>query len=219
MATTSSPHHPSSEPLDETLFDTSKLPSVVKDGMTVDEEAEQRRRTCRFLEQAVRQLKKPRVMLATAMVIFHRFYSKHAFSEHDRFEVAMACILLASKVEESPVKVKPVIEQCHALKLGGLQKAGARGTESIPQKLPEEEYNKLKERVLLLERILLHTIGFELSIDHPYKFFADQIRRLVQKGKLAFLPGPLSFLPNKPNSETLTPQQTRDALMKCMMQG
>lgn len=205
-------------PLDAPLFDASQLPSVIKDGMSIDQEAEQRRKTCRFLDQAVRQLKKPRVMLATAMVIFHRFYAKHAFSEHDRFEVAMACIVLASKVEESPLKVKPVIELCHQLKVGGLQKVGAN-VSSMKPTLGEEEFNKLKERVLLLERILLHTIGFELSIDHPYKFLADHIRILVQQGKLAFLPGPLSFLPEKPAAESLSPSQTRDALTRCMMQG
>jgi cyclin T len=36
-----------------------------------------------------------------------------------------------------------------------------------------EEYVRLKERVLLLERVILHTIGFELSIEHWYKFLVD----------------------------------------------
>ena len=41
--------------------------------------------------------------------------------------------------------------------------------------LKSEEFEKLKERTLLLERVILHTIGFELSIDHPYKFLVEQV--------------------------------------------
>ena len=49
-----------------------------------------------------------------------------------------------------------------------------------------EEYVRLKERVLLLERIILHTIGFELSIDHPYKFLVDFVqekKRMLEYSK------------------------------------
>lgn len=49
-----------------------------------------------------------------------------------------------------------------------------------------EEYARLKERVLLLERIILHTIGFELSIDHPYKFLVDCVqekKRMLEYSK------------------------------------
>ena len=70
-------------------FDISQLPSL-KAGMSAEEEATKRRKTCRFIEEAGRLLKLPRVAVATAMVFFHRFYAKHSFFEHDRFEVAVA---------------------------------------------------------------------------------------------------------------------------------
>jgi cyclin T len=49
-----------------------------------------------------------------------------------------------------------------------------------------EEYVRLKERVLLLERIILHTIGFELSIEHPYKYLVDCVqekKRMLEYAK------------------------------------
>jgi Cyclin, N-terminal domain len=164
-------------------FDASQLPSV-KDGMSVEEEAIKRKKTCRFIEEACRILKLPRVATATALVFFHRFYAKHSFSKHDRFEVAVACILLAAKTEESPRKIVNVLEECHKLRSRAMA-AGRISTHGDPHTKASsiepldnrsEEFSKLKERVLLLERVVLHTIGFELSVDHPYKFIVDQVR-------------------------------------------
>lgn len=100
-------------------FDITQLPSI-KAGMTAEEEATKRRKTCRFIEEAGRLLKLPRVSVATAMVFFHRFYAKHSFLEHDRFEVAVACIVLAAKTEESPKKLNTVIDESYKLKQRGM---------------------------------------------------------------------------------------------------
>jgi cyclin T len=176
-------------------FDISQLPSL-KDGMTVKEESDKRRKTCRFIEEAGRVLKLPRVAVATAMVFFHRFYAKHSFSEHDRFEVAVACLVLAAKTEESPKKLNTVIDECYKLKVRGMQAGrisqpagsaapSAATTGNLDPK--GEEFLKLKERILLLERVILHTIGFELSIDHPYKFMVEQIKKMVQRRQLEYI--------------------------------
>lgn len=85
-------------------FDISQLPSL-KHGYTVEQENTTRRKTCRFIEEAGRQLKFHRIAVSTAMVFFHRFYAKHSFTDHDRFEVAVAAILLAGKTEETPRKL------------------------------------------------------------------------------------------------------------------
>ena len=177
-------------------FDISQLPSL-KDGMTVEEESMKRRKTCRFIEEAGRILKLPRVAVSTAEVFFHRFYAKHSFNDHDRFEVAVAAIVLAAKTEESPRKLNSVIDECHKLKMRGIQAgristgpggAAASASSSSSNSLDpkSEEFLKLKERILLLERVILHSIGFELSIDHPYKFLVDLIKKLVQTRKIEY---------------------------------
>ena len=161
--------------------------------------------------------------MATATVFFHRFYAKHAFQEHDRFEVAMACLLLAGKTEESPKKLDFVIRECWKLRRRAQQQQqqqqqrtlsqGGNGGDS-PASMPSpiaasgmpspsnnssaevqidpksEEYVRLKERVLLLERVILHTIGFELSIDHPYKFLVDTVQSMNKKRLLEYAKPP-----------------------------
>ena len=66
------------------------------------------------------------VAIATATVFFHRFYAKHSFQEHDRFEVAMACLLLAGKTEESPKKLDVVIRECWKLRKRAAQQQAQR---------------------------------------------------------------------------------------------
>lgn len=172
--------------------------------MTPEAERQARRRTCRFIEEAgQRSLRLPRVAVATATTFFHRFFVKHAFQEHDRFEVAMACLLLAGKTEESPKKLDFIVRECWKLRRRAQQQqqkllnqggespsmAGASPTampspsssDNIQIDPKSEEYVRLKERVLLLERVILHTIGFELSIDHPYKFLVDCVQNMNKK--------------------------------------
>jgi len=186
------------------FFDISQLPSVVK-GMSSEEETLKRRKTCRFIEEAGRVLKLPRVAISTAMVFFHRFYAKHAFQDHDRFEVSIAALVLAAKTEEAPKKVNTVIQECYKLKTramqaGRISRGGGGtlspkqhdsthpdgGTSSLSLDPKGEEFLKLKERILLLERIILHTIGFELSIDHPYGFFVNMIKKLIGTRQLKY---------------------------------
>jgi len=227
MATSTSTSKTASAPTITTHFDISLLPSL-KDGMTVEEEADKRRKTCRFIEEAGRVLKLPRVATATAMVFFHRFYAKHSFTVHDRFEVAVACLVLAAKTEESPRKLNAVIDECYKLKVRGMQagrislQPGASaaaanilsptgGSSSGNLDPKGEEFLKLKERILLLERVILHTIGFELSIDHPYKFLVEQIKKLVQRRQL-------EYTKNTSSSQQISASQVYNKMMNEMVQ-
>jgi|UPI0005819D5E transcription initiation factor TFIIIB Brf1 subunit/transcription initiation factor TFIIB len=205
-------------------FDISQLPSL-KDGMSVEEEALKRRKTCRFIEEAGRVLKLPRVAVSTAMVFFHRFYAKHSFQDHDRFEVAVACIVLAAKTEESPKKLTTVIDECHKLKVRGMQAGRISTTGSVAALTNSgsidpkgEEFIKLKERILLLERVILHTIGFELSIDHPYKFLVEQIQKMIHKRQLEYI-NPTDGV-GKIDGDNKAPSvsQVMDKMMKSMAQ-
>ena len=221
-------------------FDVSQLPSITQ-GMSSVEEAMKRRKTCRFIEEAGRVLKLPRVAISTAMVFFHRFYAKHAFQEHDRFEVAVAALVLAAKTEEAPKKLNTVIQECYKLKARAMQAgrlsqqrssstAAAGGSDTPPPPLPSsdmkassssavyldtkgEDFLKLKERILLLERIILHTIGFELSIDHPYKFFVDMIKKLISTRQLKYSSSKVS---SSSSSSSLDNTKTSEVMSKMM---
>ncbi|GKY95366.1 hypothetical protein MPSEU_000498400 [Mayamaea pseudoterrestris] len=181
-------------------FDVSQLPSL--EHMTAKEEAQRRMKTVRFIEETCRLLRLPRVATATATVFFHRFYAKHSFETHDRFEVAVAAILLAAKTEESPKKLNVVIEEAYKLKTRNIQtgRLSQAATDASPEPASavhpattaaldpkSDEFSKLRERVLLLERVILHTIGFELSVTHPYKYILEFSQRAITKKQVEFV--------------------------------
>ena len=45
---------------------------------------------------------------------------------------------------------------------------------------------------MLLERVILHTIGFELSIVHPYIILVEQIKKLIHNRQLEYITPPTS---------------------------
>eukprot|EP01031_Cornospumella_fuschlensis_P034871 gene34871-42227_t len=56
-----------------------------------------------------------RKIMSTAAVYFHRFFMFHSFTSDNRYPVALACIFLASKVEERPIKLKEVVAAFNAI--------------------------------------------------------------------------------------------------------
>jgi len=156
------------------------------------------------------------------MVFFHRFFAKHSFNDHNRFEVAIACIILAAKTEESPKKVSRVVDNCDKLIFCALNgskndKTQTALTISNSKKDDAPDNKRLKERVLLLERIILHTMGFELSIAHPHKTVEVTIRILSQQNKIEFPNISDSTNSSKPN-EKKNIAQKKNEFVKDMIQ-
>jgi len=146
------------------------------------------------------------------MVFFHRFYAVHSFKDHDRFEVAVACLLLAAKTEESPKKLVSVIQECFRLKhLSSKKSKEALAKEGIEVNDKGyldgkcKEFYRLKERILLLERVILHTIGFELSISHPYIHFG-KVKTMISSRQLEYSPPSASSSASSSASNTFHDQ-------------
>ncbi|QDZ18846.1 L-type cyclin [Chloropicon primus] len=119
----------------------------------------------------------------TAVHYFHRFYAEHTFQEQDRLQVATACLFLATKVEESPRHLKEIIQQMYV--------ARYRKHPSTRKKLLTDSvtYEMIKDRILVVERSLLYTIGFDFNVETPYIYLmcltmvlADYIRSKFPNG-------------------------------------
>jgi hypothetical protein len=67
--------------------------------------------------------------------------------------MALACLFLASKVEECPVKLKEVVTTYFSLKRA---------------EFTEAQHKELHKQILIFERILLCTLNFDLNVTLPY---------------------------------------------------
>merc|ERR1712226_159116 len=93
----------------------SPTPSLL-DGLDSETETDLRILGCELIQTSGILLKLPQVAMATGQVIFQRFYFSKSFVKHNMEVLAMACINLASKIEEAPRRIRDVINVFHHIK-------------------------------------------------------------------------------------------------------
>ncbi|CAM9477362.1 unnamed protein product, partial [Ectocarpus sp. 12 AP-2014] len=111
--------------------------------------------------------------VATALVFFHKFFMLHSFQKHERFFVGSACLFLAAKVEESSKRVEQVMSKSWKVWNGGRD----------PPSENEKSFKRLREKILIAERCVLHTLGFQLTVEHPYSVVMSLLKKLFTMGK------------------------------------
>lgn len=132
---------------------------------------------CEFLKDVGIELKMPQLTIATAVVLCHRFYAKHShgIKENDRFIVATACLFLAAKVEETPKPLKEVVRVAY------LVQHKNEYDDAVKRIHQKERFEEHREKVLQAERLILHTVGFDFNVEHPYKHILNIARELGQR--------------------------------------
>ncbi|XP_062858048.1 cyclin-K isoform X2 [Trichomycterus rosablanca] len=133
------------------------------EGLDPATEARYRREGARFIFDVGTRLGLHYDTLATGITYFHRFYMFHSFKQFPRYVTGACCLFLAGKVEETPKKCKDIIKTARSL-LNDVQFA--------------QFGDDPKEEVMVLERILLQTIKFDLQVEHPYQFLLRYAKQL-----------------------------------------
>ncbi|KAL6259296.1 hypothetical protein P5V15_009214 [Pogonomyrmex californicus] len=142
----------------------------IQDGIDYETECRYRKEGARFIIDTGTKMDLGYNTMATGVIYFHRFYMFHSFKNFPRYVTACCCLLLAGKVEETPKKCKDIIRT--AKTLVSEQKFMTFGEDP-------------KEEVLILERILLQTIKFDLQVEHPYSYLLKYAKCLKgDKNKL-----------------------------------
>jgi len=136
---------------------------------------------CDFLKDAGMKLKVPQLTIATAAVFCHRYFAMEAppqspIVDFDPVEIATACLFLAGKVEETP---KPLNDLAHTLHTLQQRKLSASTGKSVTQ---QDSQDRLRERILRAERSLLHRLGFDFNVEHPYKHLLSVIKSMSHVG-------------------------------------
>ena len=93
----------------------------------------------------------------------------------------MACINLAAKIEESPRRIRDVINVFHHIKQ-------MRKEKTILPLILDQNYINLKNQVIKAERRVLKELGFSVHVKHPHKVIVvylqvlecEQNQKLVQ---------------------------------------
>ncbi|KAE8734349.1 Cyclin-T1-4 [Hibiscus syriacus] len=141
-----------------------------RDGVDLKKETYLRKSYCTFLQDLGMRLKVPQVTIATAIIFCHRFFIRQSHAKNDRRSIATVCMFLAGKVEETPRPLKDVILVSYEI----INKKDPAASQKIKQK---EVYEQQKELILIGERVVLATLGFDLNLHHPYKPLVEAIKK------------------------------------------
>ncbi|KAJ7345167.1 hypothetical protein JRQ81_001117 [Phrynocephalus forsythii] len=165
--------------------DLAHTPSQLE-GLDPATEARYRREGARFIFDVGTRLGLHYDTLATGIIYFHRFYMFHSFKQFPRYVTGACCLFLAGKVEETPKKCKDIIKTARSL-LSDVQ-FGQFGDDPKQRNNPlhrgssetghTECSHMHTEEVMVLERILLQTIKFDLQVEHPYQFLLKYAKQL-----------------------------------------
>ncbi|KAF0917287.1 hypothetical protein E2562_017463 [Oryza meyeriana var. granulata] len=153
---------------DEQLLDS---PSR-KDGIDEATETALRVYGCDLIQESGILLKLPQAVMATAQVLFHRFYCKKSFVRFSVKRVAASCVWLAGKLEESPRRSKHIIIVFHRMECR---------RENVPIEHLDiflKKYSDLKHDLVRTERHLLKEMGFICHVEHPHKFISNYLATL-----------------------------------------
>lgn len=144
-----------------------------EDGIDAFLEFSLRRYGCDLIQLAGHLLKLPQVAMATAQVLYQRFFYSRSFLKHHYQRVAMACVMLSSKVEEAPRRPREVINTFHHVK------QVCFFHETPTPVVLDAEYLRIKTDVIKCERRLLKELGFCVHVQHPHKLISVYAKILL----------------------------------------
>ncbi|XP_060114761.1 cyclin-L2 isoform X3 [Heteronotia binoei] len=140
-------------------------------GLDAETEAQLRITGCELIQAAGILLRLPQVAMATGQVLFQRFFYTKSFVKHSMEHVSMACVHLASKIEEAPRRIRDVINVFHRLRHLREKK------KPVPLIL-DQEYVNLKNQIIKAERRVLKELGFCVHVKHPHKIIVMYLQVL-----------------------------------------
>ncbi|EED78606.1 predicted protein [Postia placenta Mad-698-R] len=167
-----------------------KTPSR-EDGIPDELEQDLRAYGCKMIHEAGILLKQKQVAVATAQILFQRFWFVTSMKQFGIGDIGMGALYLASKLEECPVRMRDLINVYDLL----LQRAAhnrasalsyASSFTSYPR--PEFKYTPmsyfgntfydLKEALVVAEMQILKRLGFNVNVVLPYGTLVNYLRVL-----------------------------------------
>jgi len=144
-----------------------EMEKLLKQQDPFDIEMEQRWRSCiiHFIQEAGIKLNFPQLTTSTAAFLLHQFFSRKSFKDHDKWLIATCCLFLASKLEETPKKLRDIINTTYCMLREKALRIGP-------------EYWSMHDSIIVQEQVIMRVLAFETAFDHPHKYLLNYAKSL-----------------------------------------
>ncbi|KAI9104818.1 cyclin-like protein [Phlyctochytrium arcticum] len=152
-----------------------------QDGLSAEHERELRVFGCELIQSAGILLRLPQVAMATAQILFQRFYYVASFKLVALRDIVMGAVFLAAKVEETPRRIRDIINVfCWLFDTD-------RGRDPKVETYAGLIFNDLKDGIINGELHILCKLGFNIQVQQPHGFMMNYLQgmNLVDNEELA----------------------------------
>ncbi|KAK1218273.1 hypothetical protein PQX77_014646 [Marasmius sp. AFHP31] len=164
-----------------TLSQIERTPSS-EDGLPSDLEEDLRAYGAKLIHEAGILLKQKQVAVATAQILFQRFWYVSSMKQFGIGDVGMGALYLASKLEECPLRIRDLINvydlikqyQSHTLH----PNPNPTDFRYAPMSYFGNTFYDLKDAIVVSEMQILKRIGFNVHVVLPYGTLINYLRVL-----------------------------------------
>ncbi|KAF9584637.1 hypothetical protein BGW38_005760 [Lunasporangiospora selenospora] len=154
-----------------TLEQLQRTPSR-EDGLSEEQEDSLRQFGCHLIQTAGILLKLPQVAMATAQILFQRFFYQASLRKFAVRDIGMGSVFLAAKVEECPCRLTDLINVFDHLS----KKFRHKALDPLP--LFSQEFYDLKNAIVVAEMQILKKLGFNVHVQLPYAIMVNYLKVL-----------------------------------------
>ncbi|KAF9501289.1 cyclin-like protein [Pleurotus eryngii] len=143
-------------------------------------EADLRAFGCKLIHEAGILLKQKQVAVATAQILFQRFWFVTSMKQFGIGDVGMGALYLASKLEECPLRMRDLINVYDLLLQRTAHKLSNSNTEFkyAPMSYFGNTFYDLKDALVVAEMQILKRLGFNVNVVLPYGTLINYMRVL-----------------------------------------
>eukprot|EP01135_Chromosphaera_perkinsii_P004560 Nk52_evm30s288 gene=Nk52_evmTU30s288 len=144
----------------------------MQDKLAVDIETDCRIVACEMIHDIGKVLGLNQICVSTAQLLLQRYYYRKSLLRFDFKYTAMACLFLASKIEESPKRLRDLIAAFRNLIF---EKAGMA---NVMLDSFTDSYFEIRNHIIKSERRVLKELGFCVHMEHPHKLIVNYLKIL-----------------------------------------
>ncbi|KAF5391767.1 hypothetical protein D9757_001777 [Collybiopsis confluens] len=151
------------------------------DGIPDDLEEDLRAYGCKLIHEAGVLLKQKQVAVATAQILYQRFWYVSSMKSFGIGDVGMGALYLASKLEECPLRIRDLVNVYDLLQQRAAHSTRSNVTDEFkyaPMSYFGNTFYDLKEAIVVHEMQLLKRLGFNMQVVLPYGTLINYLRIL-----------------------------------------